>query len=168
MFDITISDIETAETIIANWATKAIGLIDPECYGAILPRSHYLQFYFHDSDNTEEPEYETDCHTVIPTKHHIERILAFSSTFTEDDRILVHCHAGISRSSAVAIAVFAQHGREPFEAFYAAERVCPEMYPNRLILQHADELLSQNGNLVGYLDIWLQNNRQRTSIKLPS
>lgn len=155
MFDLTISDIEQAENIIKKWATKAIGLIDPEYRDAVPPRENYLQIYFHDCTPMDEIDVKNK--GILPNKNDIDKILQFSSTFTENDKVLIHCHAGISRSSAIAISIFAQHGMEPFEAFYAAERIRPEMYPNGLILRYADELLFKNGDLVGYLDVWLAN-----------
>jgi predicted protein tyrosine phosphatase len=153
MFALTICDIEKAESVIDKWATRAIGLIDPECRAGIVAREHYLQLYFHDCDQTEYP----DCAPVIPQLSHLEEILAFSSSFCPEDRVLVHCHAGISRSTAAAIAIFVQHGMEPFEAFYAVQAVAPEMYPNKLMLRYADDLLNQQGAICQYHDIWLQN-----------
>lgn len=151
MFEIAISDIETSELVIKKWASKAIGLIDPECKNAIPTKENYLQVYFHDCDEAIHPDY----YAISPEKEQIQQVLDFSKSFTSTDRILVHCHAGISRSSAVAISVLTQHGLEPFEAFGHVQRICKDMYPNKLILRYADELLGLNNRLVDYHEMWL-------------
>ena len=44
---------------------------------------------------------------VIPQMSHIKRALEFADKI-EDGSLLIHCHAGISRSSAIALAVIAK------------------------------------------------------------
>src|SRR5579864_4701993 len=45
---------------------------------------------------------------VAPTHEDIECILEFGKTVTKDDTLLVHCHAGISRSTAAAALILLQ------------------------------------------------------------
>jgi predicted protein tyrosine phosphatase len=153
MFELTISDLETSEVVIRKWATKAIGLMDPKLQGIIPQKENYLQLFFHDCDEAFHPDYEA----VSPERHHIEEALDFSSGFHDKDKVLVHCHAGVSRSVAVAIAIYVQHGLEPFEAFERVSRSCRIMYPNKLILKHADDILGLAGRLTLYHELWLMN-----------
>ena len=44
---------------------------------------------------------------IVPQMSHIKRALEFADKF-EDGSLLIHCHAGISRSSAIALAVIAK------------------------------------------------------------
>jgi predicted protein tyrosine phosphatase len=68
-------------------------------------------------------------------------------------RILIHCEAGVSRSSAAALIMYAcwlGPGREP----EAMERVLaqrPVAVPNRRMVELADKLLDRGGRLVEVL-----------------
>ena len=44
---------------------------------------------------------------VVPQMSHIKRALDFADKI-DDGSLLIHCHAGISRSSAIALAVIAK------------------------------------------------------------
>lgn len=91
--------------------------------------------------------HERSVPSARPTRAHVERILAFGRALPDGARLLVHCMAGISRSTAAALALLVQElslGR----ADGAAERLLelrPEAHPNLLIAAHADELLGAGG-----------------------
>jgi predicted protein tyrosine phosphatase len=53
---------------------------------------------------------------------------------TLDTNILVHCHAGISRSSAIAWLLYIQMGVDPEEAFKMLYSNHPSIWPNRWVL----------------------------------
>ena len=61
---------------------------------------------------------------------------------------MVHCHAGISRSTAVAIGVLCQHGLNPSEATQQVLAIRPQAFPNQYILQLFDDIFALNGQLV--------------------
>src|SRR4051812_23993322 len=50
---------------------------------------------------------------VHPQLRHLENILALTEDLKDDDRLLVHCRSGQSRSTAVAIAILIQHDFTP-------------------------------------------------------
>ena len=68
------------------------------------------------------------------------------------EQLLIHCHAGVSRSTAAAAILMAQSnpGREP-DMFAELERVRPRSWPNALMLRMADALLERDGALVAEL-----------------
>ena len=72
-----------------------------------------------------------------------EQLLAESAT-----QLLIHCHAGISRSTATAVILMAQNnpGREA-EVFDELARVRPRSWPNSLMVGIADDLLGRGGAL---------------------
>jgi predicted protein tyrosine phosphatase len=76
----------------------------------------------------------------IPEKHHIQAFIDWARTvpYPADGTILIHCHAGIARSTACALTFLSVH-RGP-----GTERECiDEIFAGRLIVWHADELLGR-------------------------
>ena len=68
-------------------------------------------------------------------------------------RVLIHCEAGVSRSSAAALIMYAcwlGPGREP-EAMGRVLAQRPVAVPNRRMVGLADRLLGRGGRLVGVL-----------------
>lgn len=72
-----------------------------------------------------------------PRADHVERIVAFARDLPAGARLLVHCHRGISRSSAAAIVAVC--ARDPGLSLDAARQrlheASPQIVPNRLLLQ---------------------------------
>jgi predicted protein tyrosine phosphatase len=85
-----------------------------------------------------------------PDRNNVYRILLFSQNFTAHDKILIHCRAGISRSTAIACAILCQHspvGEEKAVVEYVRS-IRAMMIPNFLIIKLADEILQRQGKLV--------------------
>ena len=79
-----------------------------------------------------------------PRREHMERIHEFVCKQSEGMRFLVHCQAGISRSTATGLGVLATLGWDEDEAVARLADDHPEgrpFWPNRLILKHFDALL---------------------------
>ena len=96
--------------------------------------------YFHDT-STEEPG------RTAPVEDDLRRILAFAAQLEPGAEILVHCWAGISRSTAVAYAILCQAagpGRET-ECIDAVVAARPQAFPNALIVRLADKILNRQG-----------------------
>ncbi len=69
-------------------------------------------------------------------------------------RVLVHCHAGVSRSTAFAYGLIAHQlgaGREE-EAFTALLTITCKPWPNRRIVEILDASLGRQGRLLAPLD----------------
>jgi len=80
---------------------------------------------------------------VAPTAETIASILALRATST----LLIHCHAGVSRSTAAAYVLACAVRPAGEEAALAAHlrRACPEATPNALMVALADEALGRGG-----------------------
>jgi len=85
---------------------------------------------------------------TIPEEAHIRGLIDFLRGWDASAPILIHCWAGISRSSASALITLALHnpGRE-LEAAQAIRAQSPVASPNRRIVAIADRLLGLDGRL---------------------
>lgn len=126
--------------------TKIIGLIDPSTKPVDTETEYHIE-RFHDVPM------DYDGYTA-PTIDNIRNVLDFSKKFTNDDKVLVHCHAGISRSTAVSVLICIQHGMSIEKAFDLVYSIRDCMSPNILIIKYGDELLGCNGDLMDYLSRW--------------
>jgi predicted protein tyrosine phosphatase len=148
MFKVTVSGISEA-TLWEPTHTKIIGLLEPsKTVHAVKTTKPYCLERFHD---IERPLGRY----VHPTIDNVERILDFSKDFTEDDKILIHCQAGISRSTATCILVLVQHGMSIKEAFDHTLSIRKIMNPNSLLLEYGDTLLKCDGAIVKHYSKWV-------------
>src|SRR5262249_18300713 len=87
---------------------------------------------------------------VAPNADHVARIIAFAQAWGGEGHMVVHCWAGISRSTAAAFtALCAINPDAPEEAIaFALRRASPTAYPNRLFIRLADEALARDGRMV--------------------
>ena len=86
-----------------------------------------------------------------PSQMHVDELLGFGRTLPaeQDAHLLVHCHAGISRSSASMVLLLAQAMPDrPAEAVFAEVlRIRPNIWPNLHILELGDAALKRGGTL---------------------
>ena len=90
---------------------------------------------------------------TAPDRDIMQAVLDFGRNAGPQRALLIHCWAGISRSSAAAFAVACD--RNPgFERDIAIElrRRSPSATPNRLMVRLADDLLERNGRMVEAID----------------
>jgi predicted protein tyrosine phosphatase len=114
---------------------------DPEDFAAYGPHRRTV-WRFHDIIAARDG-------FVPPTKGNVADVLAFGERAQGIGHLLVHCHMGISRSTATAAILMAQHnpGRER-ETFAAVRAIRPSAWPNSLMVRMADEALGRGGALV--------------------
>lgn len=137
--------VETAPDALAlmeqGWPTRIISLIgddlrfDLPCFGI-----HHFIARFHDV------EAETKGY-VAPTADVLNAALEHCADLTDDDRLLIHCHAGKSRSPALAIGILIAAGQTAIEALTTVKALRPFVIPNRLMISLLDELLGLRGEL---------------------
>jgi predicted protein tyrosine phosphatase len=86
---------------------------------------------------------------LLPQREDVEAVLTFGRDAAEAGGLLIHCHAGISRSTAATLMILAQaHPHEGENEL--AERLLttrPQAWPNSRMITFADELLDRNGRL---------------------
>jgi predicted protein tyrosine phosphatase len=90
---------------------------------------------------------------VAPTSHDIENILSFARSWEDRSPLLIHCWAGISRSSAAAFIVACDRNPGCEREIAVELRLrAPFCTPNRLMIALADDLLSRDGRMVDAID----------------
>jgi len=125
-------------------ATHVLSLLDPGKKPFLHPhtdRRNWLLLHFEDNLEEHEPN--------SPTREHVAQILAWGSSLPSDAVVLVHCEAGVSRSTAAALALLVQHrGIDKIdECAKLLTDVRPVACPNPIISRFADEQLGCNGKL---------------------
>lgn len=148
---LTICGLEELESHSARGVTHVLSIIDPgwaepEVFGRYDPHRR-TTFRFHDA-------IEPEPHLVLPQREDVEAILDFGRDLDDaaggEGHLLVHCHMGISRSSAAMTMLLAQAHPEEDENDIAdrIRAIRPIAWPNLRMLTFADELLERDGRLV--------------------
>lgn len=157
-FDIMICG-EPEISCVLNGHTHAVSIMDPGQRAAFpesLPETSILRLNFHDlggmppAGDPGRLVLESRGHgIVLPDVSHVRAILAFGQELPDGARVLIHCMAGISRSTAAAfiLACQARPGREA-EWLDHIRRIRPQAQPNRLMVVLADELLGAGGRMI--------------------
>ena len=91
---------------------------------------------------------------VAPSDLHVAQVLDFVRGWDRKAPMIIHCYAGISRSTASAFAAVCALNPHRDEASIARQirAASPSAYPNRLIVSLADAALGRNGRMVRALD----------------
>src|ERR1700727_3954476 len=115
---------------------------DPEAFLAYDPHFR-ATLRFHDA-------IEPDPDILLPQRGDVAAILTFGRDAAEAGGLLIHCHAGISRSTAATPMILAQaHPHESEDEL--ADRLLrnrPQAWPNSRMIAFADELLDRRGQLM--------------------
>lgn len=150
-FGITICGIGELAGHCEAGATHVLSILDPawpvpEAFGGYGEHAR-LELRFHDVIE-EVPG------MVAPTAEHVARLLAFGRDLSagpaDAARLLVHCHMGVSRSTASTALILAQAlpDRPGGEVFREILRVRPQAWPNLRMVEIGDAMLGRDGRLV--------------------
>lgn len=148
-FRVTICGIPELGEHCAAGVTHVLSILDPEwpdppAFDEFAPHRR-LALRFHDIIEPVPGRF-------APTREDVERLLAFGRELSEAaaTHLLVHCHAGVSRSTAATALILAQtHPEWPArDVLDAVSHVRPRAWPNLRILEFGDVLLGRNGEIV--------------------
>lgn len=117
----------------------------PACVGA--PKAKRLHLLFND---IIEPQDDL----ILPTAQHVADLLAFGRDWDRRSPMLVHCWAGISRSTAAAYILASDHRGAGSETELATRlrAASPTATPNRLLVALADEILGRSGAMTAAIN----------------
>lgn len=139
MFDILVTSLDKVQGYVdAGWPSRIISVINE-----MMPNygPHHLHLVF-DDVHTKTIQH------INPLEEHLQQILEFTKDLNDEDTVLVHCKAGISRSPAVAIGILIQHGMSYEDAYNHIGMMRPNMSPNKLITMYTDHHFKLDGKLV--------------------
>ena len=148
---ITIASYQHAYDLLASIGDQFTHVISINNPGEDPPRSlkahkgKHLLLAFHDI--TDPPSGGM----VPPSRKDVAKILAFAKGIEPEHEVLVHCAAGISRSSAAALAIIAsklkptpQNAMKAIETLLAIKDI---IHPNHNMVVDTDHLLGYGGHL---------------------
>ncbi len=119
------------------------GWPDPEHFARFRPHRRTV-WRFHDIVHPHEGQ-------THPTEAHAQAILDYGVALRDEAvaHLLIHCHQGLSRSTATAIILMTQAkpGGEA-EAFEHLRAIRPFSWPNSRMIAMADSLLGRGGTLL--------------------
>lgn len=91
---------------------------------------------------------------VAPGTAHVERIIAFADSWDRDGCLLIHCLAGVSRSSASAFitACMLNPRADEHDIATAIRAASTVASPNKRFVEIADKLLNRGGRMIEAVD----------------
>jgi predicted protein tyrosine phosphatase len=131
-------------------ASHAVSLLDP---GTPFPKLDAMSGERHLRVEVHDVEQEA-LETHPPSEAHLKRIIAFVRDWDRAQPMLIHCYAGISRSTATAFITACAHNPEADEhdiarALRSASRSAS---PNRRFVALADTLMARDGRMIAAID----------------
>jgi predicted protein tyrosine phosphatase len=148
-FQVTICGLDELAGHCALGVTHVLSILDPGWPEPtplnVFEVNRRLRLRFHDV-------IEAQPGWIAPERWDVELLLAFGRDLagSKNPHLLIHCHAGVSRSTAAAILVLAQTcpDRAAQEAVQEVVRLRPRAWPNLRILELGDEILGRRGEIV--------------------
>jgi predicted protein tyrosine phosphatase len=133
----------TIERSGARRVVTLLGIEDHVPLPSHIARDDYLRLHVHDIVDAIPGQ-------VPPDAEHIERLITFVRRWDRASPLVIHCYAGISRSTAAAFTtVCALSPRREEAAIAAALRAAsPTALPNARIVRLADQILGRDGRMV--------------------
>ena len=91
---------------------------------------------------------------VIPCEDHVSKLIHFVRTWDRTKPLVMHCFAGISRSTAAAYVAACALSAARTELAIAQElrRVSPTATPNARIVSLADDMLGRDGRMIAAIE----------------
>jgi predicted protein tyrosine phosphatase len=87
---------------------------------------------------------------ILPADAHVEQLLAFGRAWDQATPLVIHCWAGVSRSTAAAYITLCalRPGRNEFETARLLRAAAPSATPNARLVGVADDILGRGGRMV--------------------
>lgn len=149
---LTVCGLEELEGHRESRVTHILSILDPGTPDPIAfsryDRHHRTTLRFHDI-------IEPLPGMILPERGHVEEIVAFGEEVAEDlghgedGHLLIHCHMGISRSTAAMTTMLAMARPHETEEAVVGRllSIRPHAWPNARMIGFADDILGRGGRL---------------------
>ena len=139
-----------SEAVTIRKPARVVSILDP---GSEFPKlgpafvGRHLCLEFHDI------HLPTLDH-VMPAASHIDRLLRFLNRWDPHETLLIHCRAGIGRSTAAAYIAACYHNPNTDEQTIAAALISasPTARPNKTLIRIADNAMSRKGRMLAAME----------------
>lgn len=143
---VTVTNVDKVPGWIHRGATHVITLLhSSERNHLFMPKDFKREnWLFLEMDDVVSPTAD-----FAPKVDQVKRLLEWAKKLPNDAHLVVHCHAGVSRSTAAALAIKVQElgVNKIDEAVNWLLEARPQACPNPVITSIADDLLGANGEL---------------------
>jgi predicted protein tyrosine phosphatase len=136
---------KVATMVAARAPERVVSLLDPDfTFPEVGPGyvGRHLRLRLHDAHVAAAGQ-------VLPGKEHVDELLAFVAQWDRSAPILVHCRAGIGRSTATAFITACLHNPHAAEReiALALRRASPLARPNETLVKLADAALGRRDRM---------------------
>ncbi|ESX05571.1 protein tyrosine/serine phosphatase [Mesorhizobium sp. LSJC268A00] len=134
------------ETVAKSGAVRVLSLLaagTEVTRPASIARENHLHLVMHDIAVAQDG-------MTMPGEDHVRNLLDFARKWDRAKPMVVHCYAGISRSTASAyiIAAALAPKRDEVELAQTLRKLSPSATPNPRLIAVADALLSRQGRMI--------------------
>ncbi|MDE0178313.1 MAG: protein tyrosine phosphatase [Gammaproteobacteria bacterium] len=142
---IYVSSLADMRRLVRRFAVRdLVSIIQPDAQPPTPPEVKPERHYRCPVDDIVEPRPGE----ILPQADHVEELITFLRTWDGEAPLLTHCHAGVSRSSAVALIAHVLQSGNPVNSVKALREASPYAWPNRRIVALADSIMGFDGALV--------------------
>ncbi|WP_442583303.1 tyrosine phosphatase family protein [Mesorhizobium sp. ASY16-5R] len=134
---------ETVSNTGAEWLLSLLSEGTAVMRPASILRERHLHLKMHDIAEAQEG-------MTPPAEEHVRSLLTFGQAWDRRKPLIIHCFAGISRSTASAyiIAAALAPRREEAELAATLRRLSPSATPNPRLIALADQILGRQNRMV--------------------
>ncbi|MER8434858.1 tyrosine phosphatase family protein [Mesorhizobium caraganae] len=138
------------ETVARSGAERVLSLLaagTEVMRPASIARENHLHLVMHDIAVAQDG-------MTMPGEDHVRNLLDFARKWDRAKPMVVHCYAGISRSTASAyiIAAALAPKRDEAELAQTLRKLSPSATPNPRLIAVADALLSRQGRMIDAIE----------------
>jgi predicted protein tyrosine phosphatase len=149
--EIIVSPLAAVQLLVnKHKVSHVVSLLGPETphrsFSGIADTNH-LKLTFHDIIEPAEG-------LTPPAADHVETLIAFLKARQGQDPLLIHCWAGISRSTASAFTAMCLYnpGLDEYRLAQQLRSLSHVATPNRRIVAFADDIMGRRGRMVDAVD----------------
>jgi predicted protein tyrosine phosphatase len=138
------------ETVARSGAERVLSLLaagTEVTRPASISRENHLHLVMHDIAVAQDG-------MTMPGEEHVHNLLNFARKWDRANPMVVHCYAGISRSTASAYIITAALApkRDEVELAQTLRALSPSATPNPRLIAVADALLGRDGRMIAAIE----------------